>query len=126
MPLTYMFMMHVFPGYHKIAQEKMSDHEFDETYVQFIQISCGDAVLFKSRTEFGHCEYNNKIKGIPVSKTNDTVSDIAIHCYVNLPGYNNPPEVMHSDNHVVKSHNGEEKNIDGYFADENYFERCMS
>ena len=29
---------------------------------------------------------------------------------------------MHSETHVVKSHNGEKKNIDVYFADENDFE----
>ena len=56
MPITDMFMMHVFPGSHKIDQEKFSDHEFDETNVKFIQISRGEAVLFKSRTLFGHCK----------------------------------------------------------------------
>ena len=39
MPLTDMFMMHVFPGSHKIATDKLSDHKFDETKVKFIQIS---------------------------------------------------------------------------------------
>ena len=83
---------------------------------------CREAVLFKSRTVFGHCEYKNKIDTAGVSKTNDPVHDVEIHCYINLPGYNTPPEAMHSDTHVVKSHNGEKKNIDGYFEDENDFE----
>ena len=51
----------------------------------------------------------------------DSVHDIAIHFYINLPGYNTPPEAMHSDTNVMKSHNGEKKNIDGYFAYENFF-----
>ena len=55
-------MMHLFIVSHKISQDKLSDHEFDETNVKFIQISCGEAVLFKSRTVFVHCEYNNKIE----------------------------------------------------------------
>ena len=42
------------------------------------------------------------IKGIAVTKTNDLFHDIKIHCYINLPGYNYPPEVMNSDTHVVK------------------------
>ena len=29
---------------------------------------------------------------------------------------------MHSDTHILKSNNGEHKNIDGYFSDENDFE----
>ena len=33
MKITDMFMMHVFPGSHKIARDKLSDHEFDETKV---------------------------------------------------------------------------------------------
>ena len=47
MSLTDIFMMHVFTGSHKIAQYKFSEHEFDETKAKFIQISCGEAVLFK-------------------------------------------------------------------------------
>ena len=44
MPITDIFIMHLFPLSHKIAQEKLSDHEFDETNVKFIQISCGEAI----------------------------------------------------------------------------------
>ena len=104
-----MFMMHAFPGSHKIAHDKLSEYKFDETKVNFIQISCGEAVLFKSRTVFGHFDYNNKVDAAEVSKTNDPVHDIAIHCYINLPGYNTPPEAMHSEAHVVKSYNGKKK-----------------
>ena len=57
-----------------------------------------------------------------MSKTNDPVHDIAIHCYINLPGYNTPPKAMYSETHVVKSHNGENKYIVVCFADENDFE----
>ena len=57
-----------------------------------------------------------------MSKTKDPVHYIAIHCYIILPGYHTPPEAMHSETHVVKSHNGEKKNIDGYFSDDHYFE----
>ena len=42
---------------------------------------------------------------------NDSFHDIAIHCYINLPGYNTPPEAMHSETHVVKSNNGENKKL---------------
>ena len=115
-------MMHVFSGSQKISQVKFSDHEFDETKVKFIQISRGEAVLFKSRTLFGHFEYNSKVDSAGVSKTNDPVHDIAIHCYINLPGYNNPPEEMNLETHVLKYCNGEKKIIDGYFEDENDFE----
>ena len=30
MPITEIFMMHLFPGSHKIAQDKLSEYEFDE------------------------------------------------------------------------------------------------
>ena len=116
MPLTDMFMMHVFPVSYKIAWDKFLEHEFDEEDVKFIQISRGEAVLFKSSTVFGLCCYNNIINDIGTSTANVPFHDVAIHCYINLPGYNPPPEAMNSETHVVKSHNGNTKNIDGYFA----------
>ena len=61
-------MLRAFPGSHKISKDKLSDHEFDETKVKFIQISCGEAVIFKSRTLFGHCEYNNKVDAAAMQK----------------------------------------------------------
>ena len=55
-------MMHVLTGSQKIAQDKLSEQESDKEQVNFIRISCGESVLFKFRTVFVHCMYNNKSK----------------------------------------------------------------
>ena len=68
MPITKIFIMHLFPGSHKISQEKFLDHEFDKTNIKFIQISHGEAVLFNSRTVFVHCEYNKKFMVLQCQK----------------------------------------------------------
>ena len=99
MPLTDMFMMHAFPGSHKIAQDKFSEYDFDETKFNFIQIYCGEAVLFKSRTLFGHWEHNNKVDAAGVSKANVPFHDIICDQMTKTNGKN--PYVSKDNIHSV-------------------------